>query len=155
MFKYFPTKRELLLSVLQRWYDEMFGDYTRDLAKVTGARARLRMVVSQHLRSIRESPQLCRVMFREVRAGDDYKGSAVHAMNKRYTGLLLQVVNEGIASGEFRGDIPPALLRDMVYGGIEHHAWMFLTRRGALDAERTADQIVSVLMEGISTGKSK
>lgn len=155
VFKYFPTKRELLMSVLQRWYDEMFRDYTRDLSQVRGARARLRLVVSQHLRSIRESPQLCRVMFREVRAGEDYRGSAVHAMNKRYTGLLLEVIREGIAAGEFRDDIPPPLLRDMVYGGIEHHAWHYLSRRGALDFEGTADQIVAVLCEGIATRRTR
>ncbi|HUP91548.1 MAG TPA: TetR/AcrR family transcriptional regulator [Solimonas sp.] len=153
VFKYFPTKRELLLSVLGHWYEEMFGDYARDLAGVAGARERLRLLVWRHLRSIREYPQLCHLMFREVRAGSDYRGSAVHAMNRRYTRLLMDTVQAGVASGEFRGDVPVVLLRDLVYGGIEHYAWHYLSRGKALDIDKTAQQIVGVLCDGIVSGR--
>ena len=150
VFKYFPTKRALLLHVLENWYSEMFGNYERDLAGVNGARARLRLLVWRHLRSIRENPALCRLMFREVRSERDYHGSAVHAMNRRYTQLLVGVIEEGIAAGEYREDLPPLLLRDMVFGGIEHYAWNYLCGRGGLDIDDTADRITAILCEGIA-----
>lgn len=150
VFKYFETKRELLVRVLEHWYEDMFGDYARDLAGVTGARARLRFLVWRHLRSVRENPQLCRLMFREVRAGQDYPGSRLHAMNRRYTELLLSVMREGVKAGEFRDDVALPLLRDLVYGGIEHHAWKFLSGRGGLDIDAIADQITGTLCEGIA-----
>ena len=150
VFKYFPTKRELLLKVLERWYVRMADDYAHDLAGVEGARARLRLLVWRHLRSLRENPQLCRLMFHEVRSGGDYRGSRLHALNRRYTGLLMAVIEDGIKAGDFRGDVPAALLRDLVYGGIEHHAWNYFEGRGRLDVDAVTGQIMTVLYEGIA-----
>jgi AcrR family transcriptional regulator len=150
VFKYFPTKRALLLAVLERWYEEMFGDYARELAAIAAPRARLRHLVWRHLRTVRDNTELCRLMFREVRAAADYPGSRLHAMNRRYTQLLLDVVQEGVRTRAFRADIPPALLRDLVYGGIEHHAWAFLSGRGRLEPDELADRITGLLVEGLA-----
>jgi AcrR family transcriptional regulator len=150
VFKYFPTKRELLLKVLERWYLTMASDYAADLAGVEGARNRLRLLVWRHLRSLRDNPQLCRLMFREVRSGTDYRGSRLHELNRRYAGLLMAVIADGVKAGELRGDVPAALLRDLVYGGIEHHAWNYLEGRGRLDVEAVTRGILSVLGEGIA-----
>jgi len=150
IFKYFPTKRELLLKVLENWYEEMFGDYERVLQGVTGTRARLRFLVWRHLKTVSEYPLLCRLMFREVRSEQDYHGSDLHAKNRRYTQFLLDVIKDGVEAGEFRRDVSPVLLRDLVYGGIEHHSWNFICGRGDLDVDATANQITAIVCEGIS-----
>ncbi len=155
IYKYFATKRELLLKVLEHWYEEMFGDYSRDLAGIHGDRARLRLLVWRHLRSIRDYPLLCRLMFREVRSEQDYHGSDLHGMNRRYTQFLTTVIKEGMEAGEFRRDVPLALMRDLVYGGIEHHSWNFICGRGKLDVDRVADQIVALLCEGIAAASQQ
>jgi AcrR family transcriptional regulator len=150
IYKYFQTKRELLLKVLENWYEEMFGDYARILAGVTGTRARLRFLVWRHLKTVSEYPLLCRLMFREVRSEQDYLGSELHAKNRRYTQFLMDVIREGVESGEFRRDVPLTLMRDLVYGGIEHHSWNFICGRGELDIDTVADQIAAVLCEGVA-----
>jgi len=149
VFKYFPTKRALLLKVLERWYVRLAADYARDLAGIQGARARLRLLVWRHLSTVRQDARLCQLMFREVRAGGDYRGSRLHQLNRRYAGLLTAVIEDGVEAGEFRADVAPALLRDLVYGGIEHHAWHWFEGRGRLDVEAITDQIMTVLDEGI------
>lgn len=150
LYKYFATKRELLLKVLEHWYQEMFGDYARDLARQQSHRAQLRLLIWRHLRSIREFPLLCRLMFREVRSEADYYGSGLHTANRQYTQFLLDVITQGAATGEFRSDVPPALLRDMVYGGTEHLSWNYICGRGALNIDRIADQLTALLCEGIA-----
>lgn len=149
LYKYFPTKHQLLMQVLAHWYEQMFGDYRRELAATLGARARLQRLICRHLQSVHEQPQLCRLMFREARGDERYRGSTLHALNRRYTQMLLGVVEQGIASGEFRADLSPTLLRDLIYGGIEHHAWDYICGRGHLDVARTAEQIGAVICEGI------
>lgn len=149
VFKYFPTKRELLVRVLERWYLRMSTDYSADLAGVEGARARLRLLVWRHLRSLRDNPQLCRLMFREVRAGADYRGSRLHELNRTYTGLLTAVIEDGVKAGEFRAGLPVRLIRDMVFGGIEHHAWNYLQGRGRLDVDAVTKGIMVILDRGL------
>ncbi|HSW14306.1 MAG TPA: TetR/AcrR family transcriptional regulator [Solimonas sp.] len=154
IYKYFASKRELLLKVLEHWYEEMFGDYARDLAGLSQPRARLRLLVWRHLRSIRDYPLLCRLMFREVQSEHDYRGTVLHELNRRYTQLLMDVIESGIAAGQFRGDVPASLLRAMVYGGIEHHSWNYVCGRGELDIDALADQIIAVLCEGIAVAEA-
>lgn len=150
LYKYFATKRELLLKVLEHWYQEMFGDYARELAGAGSHRAQLRLLIWRHLRSIRDYPLLCRLMFREVRSEADYHGSGLHTANRRYTRFLLDVIEQGVAAAEFRGDIPASLLRDLVYGGAEHLSWNYVCGRGTLDIDRVADQLTGLLCEGIA-----
>lgn len=149
IFKYFPTKRELLVRVLERWYERMSLDYSSDLAGIEGARNRLRLLVWRHLRSLRDNPQLCHLMFREIRAGDDYRGSRLHELNRAYTGLLTGVIEDGIKAREFRAGLPVVLIRDMIYGGIEHHAWNYLQGRGKLDVEAATKGVMMVLDNGL------
>lgn len=149
IYKYFATKRELLLRVLEQWYEEIFGQAASEIAGIQGARARLRRLVWCHLRSIRDYPLLCRLMFREVRGEQDYRGSDVHALNRRYTALLVGVIEQGVAGGEFRDDLPIRLLRDLVYGGVEHATWNYVCGRGDLDIEAIADQISALVCEGL------
>ncbi|TAM10556.1 MAG: TetR/AcrR family transcriptional regulator [Nevskiaceae bacterium] len=161
IYKYFPTKRALLLQVLGYWYDDMFGDYTRELAYFPTARKRLHYLIWRHLCTVRDYPRLCGLMFREVLSADnDYRGSPLHAMNKRYTQLLVDTVETGMRGGEFRTDLPPRLVRSLVYGGIEHEASRYLARyiaphqqaaadAPALDVGLLADQITNLLCDGL------
>ena len=155
VYKYFATKRELLLKVLETWYEEMFGDYTRELAALSSHRARLHRLIWRHLRSVRDYPRLCRLMFREVQSERDYRGTVLHDLNRRYTLLLVQAVDDGVSAGEFRSDIPPALLRSMIYGGIEHHSWNYVCGRGALDIDALAEQMTAVVCDGIAPPPTK
>jgi len=148
--KYFETKRELLLKAIESWYEGLVGDYSRDLAGITGTRQRLRFLIWRHLRTIRDDALLSRLMFSEVRSKDDYYHSPLHEMNRRYTQFLTDVVQEGITAGEFRSDIPIALIRDMVYGGIEHHTWSFLRGHGRLEIEAVADDLTQVVCDGLA-----
>ncbi len=153
MFKYFATKRDLLLAVLERWYDTISDDRARELAGVDTHRERLRIVILGHLRTIRDQPLLCRLMFREVRAEQDYRGSGLHDKNRVYTRYLIDVIHDGITAGEFRRDVSPSLMRDLVYGAVEHLTWNYVCGRGALDIAAIAAQLTAMVCDGIEAPK--
>lgn len=150
VYKYFESKRELLLTVLGEWYEGLFGDYAEDLRGIHGTRARLQFLIWRHLRTLRDYPDLCRLTFNEFRVEKDYHGSELQKLNKRYTELLVQVLNEGMENGDIRDDLPANLLRDMIYGGIEHNAWPFLCGHGKLDIDAIAEQVTGLLWQGIA-----
>lgn len=151
VYKYFDSKRALLLTVLTHWYDGMFGDYAEDLRGIHGTRSRLQFLIWRHLRTLHDHPDLCRLTFNEFRVDKDYHGSTLQRLNKRYTDLLKQVLEEGMTAGEIRNDLPVTLLRDMIFGGIEHHCWPWLCGHGSLDIDQVAEQVTSLLWQGIPT----
>lgn len=155
IYKYFASKRELLVKVLERWYDELLAGYARELPGVRGLRARLRYVIWRHLRTIRDDPQLARLMLVEMRADDGHPGSVLHVLDRRYTAMLTGVLDEGAAAGELRAGVPARVVRDLVYGGVEHLAWRQPSGRGTLDVERECDDLLGVLWQGIAAGAAR
>jgi TetR/AcrR family transcriptional regulator, fatty acid metabolism regulator protein len=154
VYKYFESKRALLLKVIERWYETMVEAYSRDLAGVSGIRERLRFVIWRHLRSIHDNPQLCRLLFHEVRSEQDYYQLDLHGMIRRYSKFVMDVVEEGIRAKEFRSDIPLPLIRDMVFGCIEHRSWNYISGRGDLNIDETVDHIMIILCDGLAAKSS-
>ncbi|MCH7790631.1 MAG: hypothetical protein IH940_14505, partial [Acidobacteria bacterium] len=112
-------------------------------------RAKVRFLVKRHLRAMVEDRLLFRLVIGEARSLDDYYSSAVADLSRTYTALLVNAVSEGVASGEFRDDVDPIVVRDLVYGGIEHLGWATLTGDAVLDTDATTDQLMMVLLSGI------
>jgi AcrR family transcriptional regulator len=155
IYKYFESKRQLVFKVMAAWYESMVADFASDLAGIAGTRGRLRYLIWRHLRSIRENPALCRVFFREVRADENYHRSFFHEMNRRYTSFLAAVIKEAAANGEIRTDVPITLVRDLVFGGVEHHVWNYVYGRGSLDIETAADWITDIVLAGLAPAAPK
>ena len=67
----------------------------------------------------------------------------------------MEVVKRAIANQEFRPGLSPILIRDLVYGAIEHRAWAFLRREGELDAAAVTDGIIDILVSGLGVATPK
>jgi AcrR family transcriptional regulator len=149
IYKHFDSKRALLNRVLEHWYEGLYEDYAHNLSGIRGYRQQLRYLIWRHVRTLGDDPQTCRLVLKEVRSEPDYLDSELHQMNRRYTQLLVDVLQNGIRHDEFRQDLPLPLVRDMVYGCVEHHLWGFLYGQSRLDPDRLADQITELLCGGI------
>lgn len=149
IYRYFSNKRDLLVKVIEHWYEVMLSDYDARLEGITGTRNRLRFMIWRHLSAIHDDPALCRLMFQQMRNGTDYMGTAAFELNRRYTRRTLDIVREGIAKGEFRPDVSQHVVRDMIYGCVEHRTWAYLRGEGALDTNAAADAIVDMVFRGL------
>ncbi len=150
IYKYFDNKRDLLIKVLSSWYQEAILDYMKNLVNIEGVRNRLRFIIGQHLALIKDSRDLSLLMFIEVRGSSDYFDSQLHVLNREYTHVLVKVIHEGIESGEFRSDIPVGLVRDLVFGGMEHHMLPYLQGRAEANVEQVADALTFLILSAIS-----
>lgn len=149
IYRYFDSKRDLLVKVIEHWYLTMLSDYDARLEGIRGTRNRLRFMIWRHLSAIHDDPALCRLMFQQLRTGADYTGSAAFELNRQYTRRTLDIVGEGIAKGELRPDVSQRVVRDMIYGCVEHRTWTYLRGEGALDPNAAADAIVDMVFRGL------
>ena len=149
IYRYFESKRHLLLCVIREWYLDMIKENREKIAGVQGVRARVQLLIWQHLKTIRDASDLCRLFYAEVRSRPDYVGSELHALNREATGLLTGEIEKGIAAGLLRLDIPVRLVRDLVFGGIEHHVAAFLAGRGSLDCDALSNALTRLVFDGL------
>ncbi len=149
IYKHVATKRDLLFEAMCTFYGPMIAQTREQLAGVQGTRNRLRFLIWRQLKGFADEPGICRLVIQDIRPRHDYHDSVVHELNRESTSLVLGVIEEGIEGGEFRADLPAAMVRDMIYGGIEHVAWKTLSGRGAIDIDEVADDMSELIMRGI------
>jgi AcrR family transcriptional regulator len=149
IYRYFSGKRELLIKVVEDWYEEMLSDYDNQLLGITGTWNRVRFMVWRHLSVIHNDPAMCRLIFNELRSGPEYRDTAVFELNREYTNRTLAIIQDAMDSGEFRAGIPLRVVRDMIYGGIEHYTWSFLRGEGDFSPEESADAITDIIYRGL------
>lgn len=152
LYRYFPSKRDLLVRVVEDFYEKIFADYERQLQGVRGTWNRLRFLIWKHLSVIHEEPEMCRLIMHELRPWPQYRRSSVFRLNQRYTQATLAVVKEGIARGEFAPKVPLRIVRDLIFGCAEHHTWSYLRGEGRFSPDAAADAIADLVWRGLARG---
>lgn len=148
IYRFFKNKRDLMIQVVEDWYDELLTDDSRQFEAIEGTRNRLRYIIYQHLLSISAEPALSRIALQELRPDPEYRSSELFRRNQVYTSRLIVLVRDAVARGEFRADVSPTIVRDMVYGAIEHRTWGFLRNEGDFDIVSTADGLADMIYRG-------
>ena len=153
IYKFFESKRHLVVRVIEIWYGQMMAEFDKNLQGIRGVRNKIHFIVWRHLAALTESPELARLCANEVRNGGDYYQSELHELNRRYAHVFVEACREGVSNGELRAATPIAIVRDLVFGGIEHHIAPMLYGKGtiAADLRESADAIVDTVMGGILT----
>jgi AcrR family transcriptional regulator len=149
IYKYFPTKRDLLIRVAEAWFEEFLDDQP-PFSNSRPIRDRLYHVIWSNLALIRREKSLTRFVLMELRSDPNYRQLRIYELNRRISAQATAVVEDGVRSGELRRDIPLKLVRDMIFGAIEHQTWAYLRGEGDFSVEESADGITDVVYRGIA-----
>lgn len=152
IYRYFATKRELLNKVVERAYEDAIADYDVQLQGISGTWNRLRFLIWRHLKTIQDDPALARLVTYEVKADPEYRTMRVFQLNRAYTRRTVEIIEQAIRSGEFQADVPIPIIRDMIYGCIDHHTWSYVRGEGRFDLNSTADYITNLIYRGLVAG---
>jgi AcrR family transcriptional regulator len=150
IYRYFPGKRELLIRVVEQWYERILSDYDQQLSVLQGTRPRLRFLIWRHLTVIHNDPGMCRLIFNQLRAWPEYRRTSVFDLTREYTRRTLEIVQQAVERGEFRADLPLRIVRDMIYGGVEHHTWVYLRGEGDFSPDAAADAMTELIYRGLA-----
>lgn len=149
IYRFFTNKHDLLQRVAEAWFVEMMASDEAAFGAVRGEWNQLRFIIYHHLSSIRRDPGLSRLVIQELRPDPRYRETRLFQLQRDYSNRVVDIVKRGIAAGVFRADANPALVRDLVFGGVEHRTWAFMRREGDFDLEQTADAITDLIFPGL------
>ena len=149
IYRHFPSKRDLLHQVIRSFYVPLINSATTGAEAIESPRERMRFLVRRHLLAMTEDTLLCRLVISEARSFDDYYQSEVADLNRQYTALFMTAFHEAEEQGQIRSGVSAAVVRDLVYGSVEHLAWGALTQGRSLDVDATCDQLMDVVARGI------
>lgn len=149
IYRYFSNKRDLLYRVLEAFYERVVAALEKEAANGTSFEERLHALVRRHLGNFVADRELCRLFLSEVRVASDYKGSTIQNLNRRYVSVLTALIEAGIEQGEVKADASPRLVRNVIFGAIEHIAWPYVNGDGKLDVAETAKAVTALIYGGI------
>jgi TetR/AcrR family fatty acid metabolism transcriptional regulator len=154
LYRYFENKRALLDAVLREFYERLLARLESEVFRHKKIEDQLRRLIELHLRTFVEDAGLCRLFISEVRVASNYRGSETQALNRRYTRVFIRIMEVAAKEDRIRPGLDLTLLRDLVFGGIEHLAWRHVSGGRRLDVVEDAKVICSVVLDGVNPGRS-
>jgi TetR/AcrR family transcriptional regulator, fatty acid metabolism regulator protein len=151
LYRFFKTKEELMLRVAEEWLQALLAE-DLGLESIRGTWNRLRHLIWRVLHLMRTQPAVSRFVLIEMRPLPAYRSTTLFKLTRRFTADVRTVCAEAVQSGEFRDDVSASLLRDMIFGCIEHQTWSFLRREGDFKIDEVADSIANVVYRGMAAG---
>lgn len=149
VYRYFPSKDALLLAVVSEWYERALEDYDRGLRLIEGCRNQLRYMVWRHLDMVHRDPDLADLVFKKIRALPGYRETVVYDLNQKYTILTTSIVRAGMETGELNRDVPLRIVRDLLFGSVEHHCFAYIRGEGDFNPVEAAEAIVDIVYRGL------
>jgi TetR/AcrR family transcriptional regulator, fatty acid metabolism regulator protein len=150
LYRYFADKRSLLAAVLERYMEETIARAEAALRDAGDFPSRLERLIESQLAAFAEDPDICDLYIRELRdTGAVAAGSPLRLATRRYTDLLLAMVTDAAKRGEIAQDTDARMVRDLVFGGIEHIAWHSLSGGPALQVQPTAARLARLIARGV------
>lgn len=152
IYKYFPTKRSLLIQIAEAWLDEFLAEDFP--ARTSGpVKDRLHLAVWWALSFVSREPVLSRFILMDLRADPAYRSFRAYQQNREIVRRVAEVLEDGMQSGELRSDVPLRLVRNMIFGAIEHETWALLRGSGAFSVDESAEGITEVILRGLAVPK--
>lgn len=150
VFSYFNSKRALVLKVMEVFYEDINNQLESAIKGISGSRNQLYYVIWNHLNVIVSNASICSVILNESRGVDKALSKEIHDLNKRYTSILKNILSDGIAEGEIKPNVKVSLMRNTIFGAIEHYLWDYLAGHTNIDLEKTAKELTELIYNGVS-----
>jgi TetR/AcrR family transcriptional regulator, fatty acid metabolism regulator protein len=150
IYLYFKTKDEILVTLFRdkmaEWVEFVRGQIAAERDPV----AKLRRLVALHFTVLESNPDLAEVVQVELRQGHKFfRGASAHEVSA-YFALIGGVLEEGIAGGRIRGDLPVKLATKMLFGAMDQVATSWVLGKRAYRLSDAADAVASIFLKGVT-----
>ncbi|RLC19811.1 MAG: TetR family transcriptional regulator [Deltaproteobacteria bacterium] len=156
LYEYFQGKEDLLLAIPDLWVAQLIEDLKEQLFGIKGAFNKLRKYLWWYLHRIETAPLDAKIVYLFLKTNANFMKTEVYSNVKTLYSYLIDIFEEGRASGEMKPDLNPYLARDIFIGTMEHLVtrWLLKERSYSLfdTLEETFDMMVGAFAAPSSGG---
>lgn len=153
VYEYFGSKEDLLFAIPEEITRNSVDFLDAMLPYLKGAENRLRAMIYGYFILYRDNPSYSSLVLLNLKHNRKFMETEGYQMVRKAARIILEVIEEGIASGEFRPDLDPHLARSMVLGTIEHIFFRWHLAERKVDLPDFTDELMDVLMRGMRREK--
>jgi TetR/AcrR family transcriptional regulator, fatty acid metabolism regulator protein len=150
IYLYFTTKEEILTTLFREKMAGFVSAVWREIAEERDAVAKTRRLVYLHFEILERHPELAEVVQVELRQGQKFfRGPATQEI-AAYFALIAAVLEEGVAAGLFRSDLPVKLAAKMLFGAMDQMATSWVLGKRGYRLVDTAPAVADLFLQGIA-----
>jgi len=151
IYLYFDTKEEILITLFREKMAEFVSALWRAIAEERDAVAKVRRLVHLHFEMLEQHGELAEVVQVELRQGQKFfRGPATQEI-AAYFALIASVLEEGVAAGRFRRDLPVKVAAKMIFGAMDQMATSWVLGKRGYRLVDTAPAVADLFLQGIGT----
>src|SRR5690625_2791989 len=153
IYLYFKNKEDILISVFKDKMGYFVDETMHAIKEQETASDKLAKFVYMHYKLLSASPHLAIVTQLELRQSKPELRHEINSVLKAYLDIIDLIIQQGIEEKEFRADINPKLIRQMIFGTIDETVttWVMKSQRYSLVDQ--ADDIHQLLVNGLFNNK--
>jgi TetR/AcrR family transcriptional regulator, fatty acid metabolism regulator protein len=150
IYLYFKTKDEILVTLFREKMAGFVSALRKEISGEPDAPAKLRRLVRLHFETLEARPELAEVVQLELRQGQKFFRGASAQEISAYFDLIGSVLEEGIAAGVFRRDLPVKVATKVLFGAMDQltTSWV-LGKRGYRLAD-AAEPVANIFLRGVT-----
>ncbi len=153
LYHYIDSKEDLLLAVWQRGTGALTAQLTELAAAPLAPTEKLRRAIESHLVALCAQLELFTVYIREQNVFNGREKTRLRAEGRRHAQLLESILEEGVASGEFRAlDVK---MTTHAILGMCNWLYQWYSPEGELGAREIADLFADLIINGVKATPRK
>src|SRR6266567_6638758 len=150
IYLYFKTKDDILVTLFRDKMAEFVGSLRKAIADEPDAVAKVRRLVVLHFRMLEDDPELAEVVQVELRQGQKFFRGASSQEIGAYFALIGSVLEEGVAQGRFRQDLPVKIATKMLFGAMDQMATSWVLGKRGYSLTDSAPAVAEIFLQGVA-----
>jgi TetR/AcrR family fatty acid metabolism transcriptional regulator len=127
------------------------GHVRREIAGEPDALAKIRRLVALHFKVLEDNHDLAEVVQVELRQGQKFfRGASAHEVSA-YFDLIQSVLEEGMAAGLIRHDVPAKIATKMLFGAMDQLATSWVLGKRGYHLTDAAEAVATIFLRGVGT----
>ena len=154
IYLYFDTKEAILITLFREKMAAFVAALRKAIADERDAVVKVRRLVQLHFQMLEADPDLAEVVQVELRQGQKFfRGPATQEI-AGYFALIASLLEEGVAAGCFRPDLPVKVATKMLFGAMDQMATSWVLGKRGYRLADTADAVADLFLQGVAATKS-
>jgi len=150
IYLYFKTKEDILTTLFREKMAEFVAKLWKAMADQPDPVSKVRRLVYLHFDLLERNPELAEVVQIELRQGQKFFRGASSQEIASYFALIGSVLEEGVAAGRFRTNLPVKVATKMLFGAMDQMATSWVLGKRGYRLVDTAPAVADLFLRGVA-----
>lgn len=151
LYEYFQNKEDILFNVPVERSEFLVRSLNAYLDRKYEAESKLRRYVWHYLSFLQNNKDYVTILLFELRPNRRFYSCSAYQLFRKYNNILINILNQGQEENIFRKDVNIYLMRNLIYGAIDHTALTWLLFEKPPNLLDQGEAIINLFMRAIES----